>query len=318
MPSVNYYDVLEVSRDASESEIKKVYRTLSLKWHPDRNSAPEAKARFQEISEAYDVLSDAGKRQQHDDELNGVNHNPFMMHQGDGGDMEDIGNIFNMMFGGGGVQGVRMAGMPGGIHVFHGGGGGHFGMPGMPGLNIFQQLQKPPPIIKNVKLSFNQMYMGCTIHIPIEKWVVRNQIRATELETIYVPVPPGIDDGEIIVMRDCGNAINDELKGDIKIVISVENSTPFTRQGMDLIYKKTITLKEALTGFSFDIVHMNGKTLCLNNNTNRTIIKPGFKKPIPGLGMTRDNNTGNLVIEFTVDFPESLTDEQTEKLNEIL
>jgi DnaJ family protein B protein 4 len=315
----NYYDILEVGRDASESEIKKAYRGLSLKWHPDRNPAPEAKSKFQSISEAYDALSDHGKRQEHDDELNGVHRNPFM---GGGGEdnMEDIGNIFNMMFGSG-MPGVRVSGMPGGIHVFHsGGGGGGFmpGMPGMPGINIFQQLQKPPPIIKNIQLGFQQAYTGCTIHLPIEKWTIRNQLRVSELETMYVPIPAGIDEGEIIIMRDCGNAVSDELKGDVKLVISIENSTPFLRQGMDLIYKKTITLKESLTGFSFDIPHISGKQLCVNNHTNRTIVAPGLRKPIPGLGMVRDNNTGNLIIEFSVEFPESLTDEQTDAIGKLL
>ena len=315
--SENYYDLLGIERSASDAEIKKAYRTLSLKWHPDRNSAPEAKSKFQSISEAYDTLSDQAKRQQYDDELNGVHRHPFMGHPGG----DDIGNIFNMMFGGG-----MPGGMPGGIHVFHssGGGGGHFsmggmpGMPGMPGINIFQQLQKPPPIIKNVQLTFAQAYSGCTIHIPIDKWKIQNQTRVVETETVYVPVPPGIDDNEVIVMRDCGNAASDELKGDIKIVISVEKHATFLRQGMDILYKKTITLKEALTGFTFEVEHINGKSLCINNHTNRTIIKPGFKKVIPNLGIVRDNNTGNLIIEFTVEFPDSLTEEQTASIGEIL
>ena len=312
MPTANYYDVLEVGRESSDAEIKKAYRALSLKWHPDRNSSPEAKSRFQAISEAYDVLSDQVKRQEHNDELDGVRR-----HLGGGEEnMEDIGNIFNMMFGGG-MPGVRVSGMPGGIHVFHNGGGGGF-MPGMPGINIFQQLQKPPPIIKNIQIGFEQAYTGCTIHLQLEKWTVRNQLRVSEVDTVYVPIPAGVDEGEMIVLRDCGNAINDELKGDIKLIVSIENNTPFLRQGMDLVYKKTISLKEALTGFSFDIQHISGKTLCLNNHTNRTIVSPGFRKPIPGLGMVRDNNTGNLIIEFNVEFPESLTVEQTAAIGELL
>jgi len=311
-----HYEVLEVERDASETDIKKSYRAMSLKWHPDRNSAPEAKSKFQEISESYDILSDSGRRQQYDDELNGVNRNPFMGGGPGNGEMNDIEQMINMMFGGAGMPGMRMP--QGGIHVFHNGGGeAHFSMGGG-GINIFQQLQKPPPIIKNIQIPFAQAYSGCTIHIQIEKWTVKNQLRVTELETIYVPIPAGIDDGEIIIIRECGNSINDELKGDVKLVVSIENNTPFIRQGMDLLYKKTLTLKEALTGFSFDVVHINGKTLCMNNHTNHTIIKPGFKKQIPGLGMNRDNNTGCLLIEFQVEFPESLTEEQTASISEIL
>jgi DnaJ-class molecular chaperone len=118
-------------------------------------------------------------------------------------------------------------------------------------------------------------------------------------------------------MQNAGNSAGD-MKGDVKFVFSIVNTTGFQRHGMDLIYKKQITLKEALTGFSFDLVHVNGKTLCLNNKTNRTIIAPHYKKVIPGLGMVRDGNTGNLIIEFDVAFPESLTIEQMDAIANIL
>ena len=101
-------------------------------------------------------------------------------------------------------------------------------------------------------------------------------------------------------------------------MVVLENNTPFLRKGMDLIYKKTITLKEALVGFSFDVQHVNGKNISINNHVNQTIVKPGYTKSIPGLGMMRDNNTGNLIIEFSVEFPESLTEEQIAKLQEVL
>lgn len=318
----NFYETLEIDKEASDADIKKAYRSMSLKWHPDRNASPEAHSKFQEINEAYETLSDTGKRQQYNNELNGVHNNVFEMHMdGMPGDMGDIGHIFNMMFQGG-MPGMRPGGIPGmpGVHVFHAGpGGAHFSMGGGgPGINIFQQLQKPPPIIKNIQIPLHLAYNGCTIHVPIEKWVIRNQVRANETETIYVPIPAGVDDGEMIVMRDCGNTVNDELKGDIKLVVVLENSTPFVRKGMDLVYRKTITLKEALVGFSFDIQHVNEKNISINNQVNQTIVKPGYSKTIPGLGMVRDNNTGNLIIEFTVDFPDTLTEEQVAKLKEIL
>jgi DnaJ-class molecular chaperone len=127
-----------------------------------------------------------------------------------------------------------------------------------------------------------------------------------------------LDNDEIIIMRDCGNTVSQELKGDIKFLLKVIPSTIFERQGMDLLLKRTITLKESLTGFSFEITHVNGKLLCLDNLKNRTIIAPNYRKTIPNLGMMRDGNVGNLIIEFSVVFPEQLTDEQTAKLLEIL
>jgi DnaJ family protein B protein 13 len=302
----NFYQTLDVARDADEVTIKKAYRTLSLKYHPDRNHGdPSATLKFQEINEAYEHLSDPHRRAQHDAELNGFN--PQSMHIGE----QDLGNIFNMMFGMG--HGMH----PGmGIHVFHAGGGEmpfHMGPE-----HLFRQMQKPPSIIKNIDITLEEAYLGCTKHITIDKWKIQGDLKITESEVMYLTIPPGADDNEVIIIRDCGNTAHEHLKGDIKIVISIKNTTLFIRHGMDLIYKKTVTLKEALTGFAFDVSHISGKLLALNNKTSNTIVYPGYKKVIPGLGMTRDTNKGNLIIEFDVTFPTSLTPEQITGLEQIL
>ena len=312
-----HYEILGLSRDASSDEIKRAYRSLSLKWHPDRNPSPEAQSRFQEISLANEILSDDRKRQEYNCELDGVR----MGHPGmpPGGQEVDISELFNMMFAGGGmpfgmpggVAEMRFEGGPG-INIFHG------QMPGMPGNPFFRQLQKPPPIIKQINITFEQAYNGCTLCISLEKWVIQNEVKINEMETVYVNIPSGIDNNEVIIMRDCGNTVSPELKGDIKFVVIVNPSELFERHGMDLLHKRTITLKESLTGFSFDITHVNGKLLCLNNLKNRTIITPNYRKTIPNLGMVRNGNIGNLIIEFSIAFPEQLSEEQTLKLAEIL
>ena len=143
----NLYDVLGVSKDASESEIKKAYRSLSLMYHPDRNSDPEAKSKFQEISAAYERLKDQQSRQQYNMEL----ENPFMKNMGPGPDMNDINNIFSMFFNGG--MGGPMGGMGGpNIRVFHGGHpmGGEGFPPGFPP-GIFRQVEKPQPNPSEIK-----------------------------------------------------------------------------------------------------------------------------------------------------------------------
>jgi DnaJ family protein B protein 4 len=316
----NHYDTLGVPRDADETAIKKAFRTLSLKYHPDRNSATDSIAKFQAINEAYEHLSDPQRRAQYDAELNGFR--PGGIHV-----MEpDIGNIFNMMFGGGGMpmggSGIHMQGMPGGIHVFHMGGDSMFGGPGMGGMggmeHIFRQMNKPPSIIQNVDITFEQAYHGCTLHVNVEKWTIRNDLKITEIEVMYLTIPAGVDNEEVIVLRDCGNTVNEQLKGDVKFIVRVAGHPEFTRHGMDLILKKQLSLKEALTGFSFEVIHVNGKLLTLNNKTKSTVIHPNYKKTIPGLGMIRDNNKGNLIIEFDVIFPTSLTQEQIETLTSIL
>jgi len=311
----NHYDVLGVSKDASTDEIKRAYRALSLKWHPDRcppDKKEEAQSKFQEIGAAYEILSDDARRQEYNAELNGVRFGGHHMN----GQEADLSDIINMMFGGAGMPfGMHFSGGGGpGIHVFHGGPG----MPGFPPNHFFQQLNKPPPIIKHVELSFDQAYNGHTLCINVEKWTVKNNVKVQSNEKVYINTPPGINNDEMIVIRDCGNEISNELKGDIKITVKVLPSPIFDRQGMDLIHKRTISLKEALTGFSFEITHVNGKLLCLDNLKNRTVITPNYKKVIPNLGMMKDGNTGNLIIEFSVIFPESLTEEQIAKLSEIL
>ncbi|MEI6807042.1 MAG: DUF507 family protein, partial [Myxococcaceae bacterium] len=148
------------------------------------------------------------------------------------------------------------------------------------GIPVFQ---KPVAIIKSVHINITNSYNGITIPIEIEREIMRPELstKIIEKEIIYINIPPGVDDGEIVLLQDKGHIINDQLKGDIKITVHVENNSPFLRSGLDLLYRKTITLKESLCGFAFEIIHLNGKTLCMNNMTGKTIIKPKFRKIIP-------------------------------------
>jgi DnaJ family protein A protein 2 len=142
-------------------------------------------------------------------------------------------------------------------------------------------------------------------------------LRVSEKETLYVPIPKGIDDGEIIILKDKGNIINEQCKGDVKVFIKIINKTDIKRLGLDLIYEKKISLKDALCGFSFEIKYINDKMYTLNNNSGN-IVCPGYKKIIPNMGLTRDNATGNLIIIFHIVFPEKLTEEQINKLKTVL
>jgi DnaJ family protein A protein 2 len=107
------------------------------------------------------------------------------------------------------------------------------------------------------------------------------------------------------------------MKGDVKIFVKVENKTEFERKGLDLHYSKTISLKDALCGFTFDINYLNGKIYTLNNHSGN-IIRPNYNKVIPNMGLERDGHTGNLIITFQVDFPDKLDEDKMNKLKEIL
>jgi DnaJ-class molecular chaperone len=310
----NYYDVLGVSQDADETDVKKAFRKLSLQYHPDRNQDEDTTGKFQEINEAFETLSNPEKRNQHDMELKfgQGGGNPF---GGMDNDMADINNIFNMMFGGGGGGGGGMHGMPGmpGIRIFHSGGGG----PGMHA-QFFHSFNRPEPIQKDVEITIEQSYHGCTVPVEIEKWTILNNERSSEKEVLSVTIPKGIDHDDTIVIRDAGNNINNQVRGEIRITIKIKNSTDFVRRGLDLYLIKKISLKDSLCGFIYEFDHFNGKRICMNNVSGNNVIKPATKKIINGLGFTKENNIGNLVIEFEVEFPDTLNENQRELLKNIL
>jgi len=328
MSTPNHYEVLGVSQESNETEIKKAYRSLSLKYHPDRNPSPEANSKFQTINQAYETLSDPQSKQQYDMELKygqgtsqgfpgfgmpgqggfpgGMAFNfggmPFS-HMSSMDEFNDINQIFNMMFNGGGMpgQGFPGQGFPGGIKV-------HFQ----------QSISKPEPITKMVQLTLEQCYQGCSMPIEIERVIVVNNARTKENETVYVNIPRGVDENETLVIENKGHCINNTVHGDVKISFQIKNDTEFQRRGMDLVYPKKISLKEALCGFVFEINHISGKKLCLNNKTNSSVIKPNFKKVVPSMGMVRENSTGNMIIDFEIVFPDALTEEQITGLDALL
>ena len=303
-----HYEILGLSREATEKEIKQAYRGLSMKYHPDKIRSSDAaeqeqaNSKMQEINEAYETLSDDGKRQLYNMELDGgsspfpgggvhFTHGPGFMNMGpgvhfmSGGMPPDIGNIFEILF--------NQNGMGPGV--------------------FFQQRGPPPTIAKNIDITLAQAYTGCMVPCEIERWVQQGELRITETETITLNIPAGADSGISMVIKGKGNAYSEAVRGDVKITINVTNDTPFQRKGNDLYYKKQITLKEALCGFQFQFVHLNGKTMALNNAS--TVIFSGARKNIHGLGMTA---AGNLVVEFDVVFPTELSALQREALDNIL
>jgi len=305
----NHYEVLGLEQTATSDEIKKAYRRLSLQFHPDRNTTDDAVGKFQKINDAHEILSDKQSRSEYDLLLKGLG-NHFA---NDGSEFGDLNNIFNaFMSGMNGMNGVPN------IRVFNA--GGHPGHPGHPSFSghFAQQMNKPPPIVRNIELTMEQSYSGGSFPIQINKWTLINGTESEEIQTLYISLPPGIDENEMVLLRNQGHQISENIKGDVKVNIKIKNDSVFKRHGLDLTYNKTITLKEALCGFSFELKHINKKVFTFNNKINTTIIKPGQKKVIPNLGMIRETHTGNLIVNFEVLFPDTITDEDTEKLKEIL
>lgn len=307
----DYYKVLGVDENATDNQIKKAFRTASLLCHPDRPGG--SKEKFQKINEAFQILGDRNKREKY----NMQRRNPFA--QQGMGNINIPPDIFKIFFGN------SANGIPG----MGEGNGVPFGFPGSH-VRIFQngkpvnmsRVMKPSPIVKGVEITIEHAYSGITIPINIERWIQHNNERKMEKECLYVKIPMGIDSNEIILLEGKGN-IQHEIKGDVKIHITVRNNSKFTREGMDLIMKKKLTLKEALIGFSFDITHISGKKYTINNN-NGMVITNNYTKVIAHMGMRREQPhpaspiAGNLKIVFEVEFPTSLTSKQREELDKIL
>jgi DnaJ-class molecular chaperone len=289
----SFYTILNINENASKEDIKKAYRTLSLKYHPDKNpNNPECIAKFQKISEAYETLGDEQKKQEYDHFRNYNNQPPIDLFQ----------HLFGMNMMGGGIN-------INGINIHR--------MNSNPFDNGFFNMQKPTPIIKNIQIDLDKVFTGISIPVEIERWLIDNNNKVFENETIYVDIPKGMDENEIIIIRDKGNILNEHSKGDVKIIVKIINNTLFQRNGLDLIYEKSISLKESLCGFHFSIQHLNGKQYTFNNVVGN-VISNGLKRAIPNLGFERGEYTGNLIIAFSVVFPEKLTEEQIAKLGEIL
>ena len=111
--------------------------------------------------------------------------------------------------------------------------------------------------------------------------------------------------------------INEKLKGDIKIFVKVNKHEHFERHGLNLVFKKNISLKEALCGFKFNIKYFNDKIFTIDNQNGR-VIEPESKKIVKGMGLERGNHKGDLVIMFNVTFPSEITDDQRNILKDVL
>jgi DnaJ-class molecular chaperone len=311
----NHYETLGIPKTATEKEIKQAFRALSMKFHPDKvktksqEEQNEANQKMQEINSANEVLSDPQQREMYDMEANGnpfINHpfgNPFASPFSGNQNMHFAPgvNILEMLFGQGGAE----------MHGMH-------GIPGMPGMFFQRHIQKPEPIVKNIHITLKQAYTGTSVQVDFERWIQEEELKINENETIHINIPQGIDDNETILIQGSGNIINmggKSIKGDVHIQIHVSNDTEFKRNKNDLFYKKTITLKEALCGFKFKLEHLNGNQLGLNVNI---VLFTGAKQVFKNLGMVREGITGNLVLDFEVKFPETLTPEQKDAISNIL
>ena len=343
----DYYKILNVEPNATGESIKKSYRQLQMKHHPDKDSNNNNDI-CSEINNAYEILSDPKKRSHYDM----LRNSPFMnlgnpsfmggmagmtgmggmSMNGNINNPQDIQNLFtnifaealsseleDLMF-----NSLNNKSTPN-IHIF-GTNTNPQDFMNRHNINNINNINKkinkqpnqiiPEPIEKTITITLEQSFTGCNIPVNLERVVILNKERKKENETIYVNIEKGIDNDEIINIEGKGHNINN-IKGSVKLFIKVKNNTHFERDGLNLIYNKTLNFKESLCGFSFDLEHIDGRSFTLNSNGGN-IVYNNYKKVIPKLGFERKENLGNLIIKFMVSYPEKLTNEQIEKLREIL
>jgi len=302
----NYYKILGVERNASPDQIKKAYRKLAMKWHPDRNqdNKKEAESRFKEIGEAYSVLSDAAKRKQYDllgsDGLNSAhfssgNHFTF-------GNAEDI---FRQFFG---DSNPFLSEMFGGSSM--GGGFGDFG---------FQsQRQRPPQKGRTVQhkfyLTLEELFNGTTKSMKVSRKRLNADGRTTftESKVLDIEVKRGWKAGTKITFDREGDELPGIIPADIQFIVGEKRHAVFQRDGNDLVIKREISLKEALLGALIVTVRtLDGRNLQIPINK---IVSPGYVHRLKAEGMpiskSDGRQRGDLLIHFIVRFPSSLTPQQ--------
>lgn len=302
----DFYDTLGISRGASESEIKKAYRKLAMKWHPDKNqdNKEAAEKKFKAVSEAYEVLSDPKKKDKYDQFGEDGLKDGF----GGGGPGMDPHDIFSQFFGGGG------GGMPGGM------GGGFGGMPGHGhgGQSSRAPRKKAEPIEQVLRLTLEEMYYGVQKNLKLTRTVLRGGGEQRISETLSIDVKPGWKKGTKITFQEKGDETPGAVAADIVFVIEEKKHPQFERDGNDLIKTVVVDLHEALLGTKVFITTLDGKSV---NVDVPEIVDPKHVKVLVGEGMPLSKSPaarGDMKIKFDIRFPKELSAEQRATLKSVL
>ena len=303
--SKSLYDTLEVSQNASESEIKKAYRKLARKYHPDICKEAECEEKFKEINAAYEILSDKEKKEQYDmygDAMfGGQNFHDFSQAQGGNVDLDEI--LRQMFSGGGGFGGFSSGGAGGSRRTYSSGGfDGGFG-----GFGGGQQHYQEPnlDIETNVTIPFAVAVLGGSHSVSVNG------------ERFDIKIPAGVKTGEKMRVKGKGHAQNGRV-GDLFLKITVAPSPEYEREGDDLVKTIDVPLYAALFGDKITVQTLEKEIkLKIPQNT-----KNGQRFRVKGMGVMnrKTKERGDLYLKANIVLPkvEELDSDLVEMMKEKL
>lgn len=313
----DYYEVLEVSRNADANAIKKAYRKLAKKYHPDTNKGtPGAEEKFKEITEAYNILSDDKKRKLYDQfgqatfdgsgSYNGSGTESYSYGEPGGGyqeyhfqgNPEDMEDIFKDFFGG----------------MFHGQGrgfsNGDYGNRGFEDSFRGSFQQKGEDMTASVRISFEEAAFGCT------KVLSLKNPSSGEAQSLEVRIPAGIDTGKSIRLRGKGMpGIHGGEPGDLLLQITVEEKQGFERKSLDVYTTLRIPFTTAVLGGEAVAPTIYGNVVCRIQEGTQS----GTKLRLKGKGIVSMNNPsvkGDQYVRIEIQVPRYVSREAKEKLKE--
>jgi curved DNA-binding protein len=295
----DYYKLLGVSKTASDEEIKKAYRKLAMKYHPDRTKGDKtAEERFKKISEAYAVLSDSKKRKEYDTFGSEGFHQRFSQ--------EDIfrGSNFSDIFNDLGFDLNDLFSSRGGRTRFSFGGGGPFG-----GGAQQQAQMKGGDVVYEMPLTLREIASGTNKTVTLQ--------HQGQTERINVKIPKGMLSGKKLRLAGKGNpSPYGGPAGDLYIQAKVLNDPVFSAEDQDLYINHEIRLSEALLGTTVSVPTLDGRKLSLKIPPGT---KHGTKMRLSGHGLPsmKSGGKGHLFVRILIQIPRALTPEQEKLVSEL-